>query len=186
MNTWRFLALMAVIGYAGGSLVGWGLSEREVRMAMCSYYSEWDFCKEVQTEKKMKDLAIEGLSREVYKLKKMIIKSSETKEVLCVKAYRLNVRLYPLDGKVIDIYRKGKRVTVIDRIGGWVRTQDGWVSERYLGRCNDAQKALSTDKPAVSGGSGSSAGADRKVPEKLSHNSGNMSRHVVPDKVLKK
>lgn len=132
MRAGRFLLLMAGIGYMGGSFVGWGLSEREIKMAMCSYYSEWEFCREVEEEERIRDLAISGLMKKVHELERRI---GERGEHLCVKAYRLNIRLYPLDGKVIGIYRKGARVEVRDRIGGWVRTEEGWVSERWLERC---------------------------------------------------
>ena len=137
MNVWKFFLLMAGIGYAGGAMVGWGLSEKEIKVAMCSYYSEWKFCREVKNkekEEKFKDLAIEGLSKKLYELERKLVKK---KEYLCVKAHRLNIRLYPLDGKVIGIYRKGARVSVIDRIGGWVRTKEGWVSEKWLERCGE-------------------------------------------------
>ena len=139
MQTVKFLILMAVVGYGTGSLVGWGLSEREVRIAMCSYYSEWEFCKKTKRESRLKDLAISGLSRKVHELE-MKLKEREG-ETLCVKAYRLNIRLYPLDGKVIGVYRKGARVEVIDRIGGWARTKEGWVSERWLERCFEEYRA---------------------------------------------
>ncbi len=127
-----FFVVMAIAGYTGGSFVGWTLSREEVRKAMCAYYSEWDFCEKYKPEKKLRDLAIAGLSE---RLRRLEMKLEGGKEYLCVKAYRLNIRLYPSDGKVIGIYKKGSRVEVIDRIGGWVRTKDGWVSERWLERC---------------------------------------------------
>ena len=135
MRIVKFLTLMAVLGYGIGSVVGWSLSEREVRMAMCSYYSEWEFCKKTRRESRLKDLAISGLSRKVHELEMKLKEREKEGETLCVRAYRLNIRLYPLDGKVIGVYRKGARVEVIDRIGGWVRTKEGWVSERWLERC---------------------------------------------------
>ena len=135
MRLLRFLVFMAVLGYSGGYLVGWGLSEREIRLAMCSYYSEWEFCKGVEKEEKLKDLAISGLSRKVHELERKLKELEGKRDVLCVKAYRLNIRLYPLDGKVIGVYKRGAKVEVLDRIGGWVRTKEGWVSERYLERC---------------------------------------------------
>jgi len=130
-----YLLAMALAGYLGGSIAGYALSEEEIKKAMCSYYSEWDFCREVRERGRLRDLAIEGLSRKVHELERRIEERKREREKLCVTAHMLNVRLYPLDGKVIEVYRKGKEVEVLDRIGGWVRTQDGWVSEKYLGRC---------------------------------------------------
>ncbi|HHJ63343.1 MAG TPA: SH3 domain-containing protein [Aquifex aeolicus] len=151
MRVVKFLVLTALAGYGMGSLVGWGLSEREVRMAMCAYYSEWEFCREVKKEERLRDLALSGLSRKVHELEMKLREREEKRENLCVKAYRLNIRLYPLDGKVIGVYRKGARVEVLDRIGGWVRTEEGWVSEKWLERCSEAAEA-----GGVSAGSGNS------------------------------
>ena len=148
MRAVSFLLLMAVAGYGAGSLVGWGLSEREVREAMCSYYSEWEFCKKTEKENRLKDLAISGLSRKVHELEMKLKEREKEREMLCVKAYRLNIRLYPLDGKVIGIYRKGAKVRILDRIGGWARTEEGWVSERWLERCPEAEAS------SPSGGAG--------------------------------
>ena len=137
MRVVKSLALIALAGYGMGSLVGWGLSEREVKMAMCAYYSEWEFCGEVKKEERLRDLAISGLSRKVHELERKLREREGRREVLCVRAWRLNIRLYPLDGKVIGVYRKGARVEVMDRIGGWVRTKEGWVSEKWLERCSE-------------------------------------------------
>ena len=141
MRSLGFILAMAAVGYAGGSLVGWGLSEKEIKVAMCSYYSEWEFCKETKRKEQIRDLAISGLSKKVYELEQKLKERKEETETLCVRAYRLNIRLYPLDGKVIGIYKKGARVEVIDRIGGWVRTKEGWVSERWLEKCPQEHRA---------------------------------------------
>ncbi len=130
----QFVALMAVFGYVGGYLTGWAFSDEEIRIAMCSYYTEWEFCKGIEKGERKRDLAIQGLSKRLHQLERMVVIHKRDK--LCVKAYRLNIRLYPLNGKVIGIYRKGAKVEVIDRIGGWVRTKEGWVSERYLTTCS--------------------------------------------------
>ena len=157
----RFLVFMAVLGYTGGYLVGWGLSEREVRIAMCSYYPEWDFCREVRKAEKMRDLAISGLSRKVHELERKLRERERKRDRLCVRAWRLNIRLYPLDGKVIGVYRKGTEVEVIDRIGGWVRTKEGWVSERWLERCPEGSGApRAGGGDALPSGSGLLSGRD--------------------------
>ena len=105
--------------------------------AMCSYYPEWEFCEgeKGREERRERDRGIEELSRRLHELEKRV--GRKEKEVLCVRARRLNIRLYPLDGKVIGIYKKGAKVEVRDRIGGWVRTEEGWVSERWLERCEE-------------------------------------------------
>jgi hypothetical protein len=135
MRVALYLLLMAVLGYGGGNLAGWALTEKEIMLAMCSYYSEWDFCRSADPGRKMKDLAISGLSRKVHELERKVRELSGEGDVLCVRAWRLNIRLYPLDGKVIGIYKKGAKVKVIDRIGGWVRTEEGWVREKWLKEC---------------------------------------------------
>jgi len=131
MSVFRFIVLMAVCGYVAGYFFGWALNSTEIKSAMCSYYPDWEFCRDVKVER-VRDLALSGLMKKVYELERKI---NREKEYLCVKAHRLNIRLYPLDGKVIGIYRKGTKVEVRDRIGGWVRTEEGWVSERWLERC---------------------------------------------------
>ena len=150
-----------LLGFFGGSFVGYGLSEEELRRAMCSYYSEWDFCEEEKVKPSaIKGLAITGLSKELHEL---YLRVSSIERViaetgngsLCVKAYRLNVRLYPLDGKVIGIYRRGREVKVVDRIANWVRTEDGWVDGRFLKECSDEKVAYGRD--VSSGSSGNSS-----------------------------
>lgn len=141
MRVLGFFVAVALLSYTGGAVVGWGLSDEEIKKAMCSYYSEWEFCKGYKTEP-IKDLALSGLSKKVHELERQLRELSvkllaQRGEEFCVKATRLNIRLYPLNGKVIGQYEKGERVRVIDRIGGWARTKEGWVSERYLERCKE-------------------------------------------------
>ena len=146
-----FITTMAFVGFLGGNLVGYGLSDRELREAMCSYYSERDFCKKEKARPSVvKDLAIMGLSKQLHEVS-LKVSSIENKiakgpdQVLCVKAHRLNIRLYPLDGTVIGIYKRGAKVAVVDRIADWVRTEDGWVSGRYLKECSDEKVAYGSD-----------------------------------------
>lgn len=153
MRVLHFFVACAVFGYAGGGLLGWGLSEEGLRSAMCSYYSEWDFCKDKVKDRKQSDVemekAIRGLSREVHKIGLKVSEIEKLSRVeegasslgkMCVSVHRLRIRLYPLDGKVIGHYKKGAEVQVKDRIGDWVRTQDGWVSAYYLTGCASGDK----------------------------------------------
>lgn len=154
-----YYLLMAVVGYAGGNAVGYALTDKQLKQAMCSYYSEWDFCKSEKSRPSVvKDLAIMGLSKRLHEVSQKVVsiekRLSTQNSYLCVKAYRLNIRLYPLDGKVIGIYKGGARVQVLDKIANWVRTHDGWVSARYLGECTDERKKVTADKRFPSGNSG--------------------------------
>lgn len=155
-----YYLLMAVVGYAGGNAVGYALTDEQLKQAMCSYYSEWDFCKsEKSRPSAVKDLAIMGLSRQLHEVSQRVVsiekRLSTQSSHLCVKAYRLNIRLYPLDGKVIGIYKRGARVQVLDRIASWVRTDDGWISARYLGECSNGHKKVTADMRFSSGNPGS-------------------------------
>jgi|GEM_PF-4247857 len=179
------LILSAILGWNSGNVAGFTTTRDAVAKAMCSYYPDWDFCKQFRKIVRSKDLAIRGLSEKVRKLEETVY-GEQRRSFMCVKAFRLNVRLYPLDGKVIDIYKKGKRVEIIDRIGGWARTRDGWVSEKYLGRCRDEKTVVSSGNSSL-GNNRSGAVADLPENGQKPH-AGNrpvQSDRVVSDEVLR-